>query len=211
MTRSGNGNGPVRGQPRRWPANEWARRHKLVAVLLPALLLVVAIVVVLTVSSGGDTSSASNPARGAATASKGAPGAASALRKAHRGAALALLEPVDATKGGKWLTGRANRLLKVVMDDFVTLSRAESAAKPDAAKIAGTQLAAAAKSALGGPMPPVDAALYRSALKDFGRAGAAAAGGDFGRATLLLNAGIADITQVTAAVDAPVAANEPSG
>jgi hypothetical protein len=166
---------------RRPPRLRWA--------LLPVLLIVmvIGVVVALTGSSGAKT--ASRPAGGAASAA-----------------------PVEAavTNGAKWITGRSGKLLAVVNADLGRLAAADRAGQRSAARTAGTQLAADAKAALDGPMPPVEATVYQSALKDFEQAGAYTASGEFGPAAPLLNAGGSGITKVTAAVDTPAAVNPPA-
>ena len=110
-----------------------------------------------------------------------------------------------------------SKTLKTVNADLVRLSTAERAGKRDAAKIAGTQLATDAKAALSGPMPPAESKVYRSALKDFERAGTYTARRDSGKAAPLLYAGYAEMTKVTAAenppatVNGPAPVNEPNG
>lgn len=171
------------GRPgsRRLPRLRWA--------MLPVLLIVVVIgvVVALAGTSGGKT--ASPPAGGAASA-------------APREAAV--------TNGAKWITGPSGKLLAVVNAGLGRLAAADRAGQRSAARTAGTELAADAKAALDGPMPPVEAAVYQSALKDFEQAGGYTASGEFGRATPLLNAGGSGITKVTAAVDTPAAVNPPA-
>jgi hypothetical protein len=95
-----------------------------------------------------------------------------------------------------------------VTTDIGKVSAAEQAGKRDTAKAAGARLAADAKAALQGPMPPAAAKAYRSALNDLQRAGTSVTAGNFSQAEPLLNAGTVKITKVTAAVNraAPVAA-----
>ena len=182
MTRSATG--PVYGGPS--PLKAWVRTHRVPAALLSALVLALAIGTVLVASSSGGTSTTTSAS--------------------HRaGPPFILPETAAVTKGAKWLTGPAGKLLVAVNADIGRLSTAERAGKQGAAKIVGTQLAADAKAALDGPMPPVDARVYQSALKDFVSAGTSAAGGDFSKATRLSNVGIIGITEVTAAVNRPPA------
>jgi hypothetical protein len=94
--------------------------------------------------------------------------------------------------------------------DLGRLSTAGRAGNRDAAKIAGTQLAAAAKAALSGPMPPAESTVYQSALKDYERAGTYTARGDSGKAAPLLTAGTVEMTKVTAAQNPPAAVNGPA-
>ena len=192
MTRSATG--PVHGRPS--PPKAWVRRHKVPAALISVLVLALAMGIILAgCGSGGAATSASHRA----------------------GPPFILPETAAVTKGAKWLTGPPGKLLAAVNADVGRLSAAERAGHLGAAKIAGTQLAANAKAALDGPMPPVDATVYRSALKDFVTAGTSAADGDFSKATRLSNVGITGITEVTAAANRPpvkkvaTAANEGAG
>jgi len=107
------------------------------------------------------------------------------------------------TGGARWLTGRAGKLLAAVNADLGTLSAAERAGRHDAAKLAGQQLVTDVRAALSGPMPPVRARDYRSALAELQRAGAYAADGDAGRAAPLLMTGGLHIARVAAAVNMP--------
>jgi hypothetical protein len=114
------------------------------------------------------------------------------------------------TKGSKWLAGPGEGRLNAVNVDLGQVMAAEHAGHHAAAKAAGARLAADAGAALRGPMPPVEAATYRSALKELQAAGASAADGKFGpRTTRLLVAGQAGIMRVTAAADMPVTAATP--
>jgi hypothetical protein len=110
----------------------------------------------------------------------------------------------------KWLTGRADKVLGSLNTDVVNVRRALRAGQRGTEARAGRQLAAAARAALDGPMPPVDAALYRSALADLDKAGTDAAVGQPGAVGPLLTAGTTEITKVTAATDL-VAPSGPSG
>ena len=114
------------------------------------------------------------------------------------------------TKGSKWLDGSGTRLLTAVNADLGKVSAAEHAGSYAAARAAGAQLAADATVALRGPMPPVDAKVYRSALKDLKAAGSYEAGGDFRKAARLLAAGQAGLMKVTAAADLPVRGKTPA-
>jgi hypothetical protein len=168
------------------PVLLWARSHKLLAVLVPAVLIAVVVVPLITLSGGGKTTSA--------------------------GSAKAKLPAIAATvtRGSKWLSGPGAKLLDAVNADLGKVSAAEQAGKQGAAQAAGKQLVTAAGAALAGPMPPVAARAYRSALKDLRAAGQAAANGRSGKAVRLLNAGQAGIMQVTAAVDGPVPLKTPA-
>jgi hypothetical protein len=107
------------------------------------------------------------------------------------------------TKGAHWMTGPAGKLLASVNIDLGKLSAAQRAGQRDVAKIAGARLAADVQTALAGPMPPVDAAIYRVGLTDLEKAGAQISSGSSNAAGALLAAGNGDVTEVTAAVNPP--------
>ncbi len=177
------------------PRQSWARWHKAPAALLAALMLTGAILIIVILrSSGGGTTGAGTTAAGGQPIGGTAPAARVAV----------------ATVGDKWLSGPAGKLLHAVNADLGMLSTAESAGQGSAAKTVGTRLAADAKAALGGPMPPVDAKVYHAALQDFEKAGGYAADGAFSKATPLLNAAERDITKVTSAVDLPATVRGPA-
>jgi hypothetical protein len=168
---------------RQRPGGSWVRRNKVLATLIPVLLAALVAGVVAGVG-GGKT--ASRPSAAALPA---------------------------VTKGAKWVTGPAGQLLAAVDVDLGKLSAAQRARQSGAAKSAGAQLAADVRTALGGPMPPVDAAIYRAGLNDVGKAGTQISSGNPGPAGALLAAGNGDITEVTAAANppAPVQVSEPQG
>jgi len=114
------------------------------------------------------------------------------------------------TKGSKWLASSDAKSLTAVTADLGQVLAAEHSGSRGAAKTAGAKLASDAKSALGGTMPPVDAAVYRSALTELQRAGSLVAGGRFGKAAPLLEAGEAGIMRVTSAADQPVPQKTPA-
>lgn len=162
----------------------WVREHTLLAALVPALLVVVAVAIVVATSLGGKPAHTSH----SSTAS--------------------VQSAVAVTKGDRWVTGSAGKLLAAMNTDIGKLSAAQRAGQRDTTKAAGTRLASAARTALAGPMPPEAAKLYRSALSDLESAGTMSASGNFSKARPLLNAGEVKITKVTAMVNrtAPVAA-----
>src|ERR1700761_8062551 len=136
------------GDSGRWPGGFSPRRHRGATLILAALVVAaVAAGIILAISGGG------KPA---------AP--------AHTGG----LTVAPVTKGAKWVTGPASHLLKSVNTDQGTFNTAYRTGRAGAARSAGTQLAADAKTALNGPLPPADAALYRSTLTTFEQAGTAA-------------------------------------
>ena len=168
---------------RRWPGGSWVRRNKVLAMLIP-VLLAAAVAGIVAGAGGGKT--ASRPSAAALPA---------------------------ATKGAKWITGPAGKLLTAVNIDLGKLSAAQRAGQPGAVKSAGAQLAADVRAALAGPMPPADATAYRAGLNDIGKAGTQISSGNSGRAGALLAAGNGDITTVTAAANesAPAQVSEPQG
>jgi hypothetical protein len=172
---------------RRWPYGFWVRRHKVRATLLAVLLavLVAGVVAGVVVGAGGG-------------------------KTASRPSAAAL--PAG-TKGARWMTGPAGKLLAAVNVDLGKLSAAQRAGQQDVAKSAGMRLAADAQTALGGPMPPADATTYRAGLTDLRKAGTQISSGNSSRAGALVAAGNGDITKVTAAANPPasVQVSEPQG
>jgi hypothetical protein len=163
----------------------WARQHLILAAGLPVLIAAGAVSVIVLVSGGGQT----DPPTPAATAT-----------------------PAEAavTGGAKWVTGPASKLIARVDTDLGRLVRAERAGQHRAAEGAGAQLAADAKAALAGPMPPARARTFRSALRELERAGAQAASGQFSLSGRLLAAGTTGLTKVTAAADVPAPVNPPA-
>ena len=169
------------------PGGSWVRRNKVLATLLAVLLAVlVAGVLAGVVAGAGGGKTASRPSAAALPAG---------------------------TKGARWMTGPAGKLLAAVNIDLGKLSAAQRAGQQDAAKSAGTQLAADAQTALGGPMPPADATIYRAGLNDLGKAGTQISSGNSSRAGALLAAGNGNITKVTAAANPPASmqVSEPQG
>jgi len=171
------------------PHTSWVRRHLPLTGLLAGLIAVAAIGAIgatMIVSSGGGGGAASRPAPGHPY-----PSTAPAP------------QTVTVTDGAKWLSGRAGKLLATVNSDLGTLTSAERAGHHGAAKAAGRQLAADAQAAAKGPMPPVAAKAYRSALAELQRAGTYAASGSASKVTKLLEVGGLHIAKVAAAIDAP--------
>ena len=168
---------------RRLPSASWVRRHWILVGLVS--LVLVGLVVLTVIAFGGSRNLPSNsghPVGSAAT---------------------------TVTKGSKWLASSDVRSLTTVNADLGQVLAAEHSGDHGAAEAAGAKLASDAGSALGGTMPPVDAAVYRSALADLQRAGSLVAGGQFGRAAPLLDAGEAGVMRVTSAADQPVPQKTP--
>jgi hypothetical protein len=116
------------------------------------------------------------------------------------------------TRGSGWLASSGAKQLSVVNADVARLMAAERAApRSAAAKTAGARLAADAQTALSGPRPPVETAVYRSALQRLEAAGSAAKAGQSGpRVSRLLQEGEAGRMKVAAAADAPVKVKTPA-
>ena len=89
------------------PAVTWVRRHKALAALLPALVLAAAI----GISLG--------------TRGPGHPG-----HRAGAAAPVRVPELAASTKGAKWLTGPAGRLLQAVNGDVGRLTAGETSGPP---------------------------------------------------------------------------------
>lgn len=205
-----------------------ARTHRLLAVLVPAVFVIV--VAVITASIGGASGASGVSSNGSASGGK-TPGpaqpvwAGSALGAATPGPASAAhgrtstgtsqrvradLPQAAVTPGAKWLTGPAGKLLAAVNSDVGKISADMRGGKNSAAASAGERLAADAGAALSGPMPPVDAAVYRSALKEFEQIGADTATSDFRTANSLLAPANLGVLTVTAAVNRPAPVNPPA-
>jgi hypothetical protein len=177
--RSANGS-----RSRRMPFVPWTRKHKVLAALASALVIAAVAVTAVMVSS----SRASVPH---------SPGGAHSAPPAG---------PVSysVTKGSKWLTGPAAKLLDNVNADLSKVTIDDQAGTHGAAEAAAARLVKAARAALSGPMPPVDANVYQAALNNLKTGGSDVASGNFSAATRLLNAGEIGITKVTSAADLPV-------
>jgi len=173
-------------------AVSWVRGH-LVPVAVASVLAVAAVVAGVVFLAGGG-----KPA-GTASSTVGS-GAASAQAA------------TTVTKGSKWLGSSGARQLTVVNADVARVMTAERAgSRGAAAKAAGARLAADAGAALSGPVPPVEAVAYRTALQRLEAAGSAAAKGKYGpKVAHLVNAGEAGLMKVTAAADAPVRLKTPA-
>jgi hypothetical protein len=152
-------------------------------VLVPVLLVVLGAGIFAAVGGGGKTS-AGHPAGPASP----------------REAAV--------TRGGKWLTGQASKLLAAVNADQGQLSTAQRAGRHQAAQSAGAHLARDARAALNGPPPPKHARLYTSGLKELERAGSDAANADFRKVARLLLVGNSEIAKVVATLNYPAPASQ---
>jgi hypothetical protein len=176
------------GDSGRLPSVSWVRGHWAPLTVLSAVI--VGLVVFTVIAFGGSKNPPSSPVGSKAASAQAA---------------------TTVTKGSKWLAGPGEGLLNAVNVDLGKVMAAEHAGHNAAAKAAGARLAADAAAALRGPMPPVETATYRSALKQLQTAGASVADGKLGpRTTRLLIAGQAGIMRVTSAADMPVPAATPA-
>ena len=218
----------TKAQVARTSCAAWVRAHKLLAMLLPVLVIALAVGATLASSGGGNAGSAAVGSAGgtdsvAASTGAGTSSAAKGNGSSRRGGSPAVVgkqvhvptQPAT-TKGEKWLTGPAGKLLSTVNTDVGKISADQRAGKGNAAKDLGASLTADAKAALDGPMPPARAAIYRAALEDFEQIGGDVVSGNFGKTSSLLTTANLDIMSVTTAanVTAPVTSaaqvNDPS-
>jgi hypothetical protein len=198
----------------------WARTHKLLAALIPVLVIVLAAGAAIASSGGGNAgttaaSSASSAGGTVGSAASGGAGKSSAGKSGGSGhggsvavAGKQVHVPVQpaVTTGEKWLTGPAGKLLSAVNTDVGKISADQRAGNGNAAKSLGTLLITDAEAALDGPMPPVRAAAYRTALGDFEQIGRETVSGKFASTSSLLTTANIDVMRVTTAVnvEAPV-------
>ena len=196
----------------------WVRAHKLLAMLIPVLVIALAAGATLASSGGGNAgpAAAGNGGGTDSVAAGTGAGTSSAVKgsgTSHRGGSPAVVgkqlhvptQPA-ATTGEKWLTGPAGKLLSTVNTDVGKISADQRAGMGSAEKRLGALLAADAKAALDGPMPPARAAVYRTALEDFEQIGKDAVSGNFGNSGSLLTTANLDLMSVTTAANttAPV-------
>ena len=200
----------------------WVRAHKLLAMLVPVLVIALAVGAAMASSGGGNARPAAAGSGGgtdSVAASTGA-GTSSAVKgsgSSHRGGSPAVVgkqvhvptQPA-ATKGEKWLTGPAGKLLSTVNTDVGKISADQRAGMGSAEKSLGALLAADAKAALDGPMPPVRAVVYRTALEDFEQIGEYAVSGNFSKSDSLLTTANLDLMSVTTAANTTAPVNSPA-
>jgi hypothetical protein len=176
--------------PASWKAR--ALRHKPATVVTSVLILAVAAGVTIAIAGPG-----------------GGPGGATT-------ASASRLFPADppqpaVTKGARWLKGPAGTLLGAVNVDVGRINVDHQARNASAARRDGARLVTDAAAALRGPMPPVDAILYRSALRDFQQAGTDTASGNFSAASVLVGPASVRIATVTSAVNPASPVGSPAG
>jgi hypothetical protein len=189
-----------------------ARAQLLIVLVAPAVLIAVVAVGVVIVSGtagGKGSTGASSAASSGLSRSVSAP----AGKRALTGAGAHVTAPPQAvvTRGAKWVTGPAGKLIATVDADLGRIGVDERAGKTKAARGIGGQLITDARAAERGPMPPVDAAAYRAALKDFELIGTDTARGDFRAASSLLTPATLGIMTVTAAADSAAPVNSAAG
>lgn len=185
-----------------------ARAQMLILLVAPAVLIAVVVVGVVIVS-GSAGGKGTTGARSAASSGLSRSASAAAGKRAPTSAFARVTAPRQAavTRGAKWVTGPAGKLIATVDADLGRISADERAGKSKAARGLGGQLTTDARAAYRGPMPPEDAALYRAALKDFEQIGTDTATGDFRAASPLLAAATLGIATVTAAADSTAPVN----
>ncbi|HEX3960710.1 MAG TPA: hypothetical protein VHZ03_29505 [Trebonia sp.] len=176
--------------PASWMA--WARAHRPAVVVLSLLVLAVAVgVTTAAAGSGGPGEARGVTAVGASAAGTDPP------RPAASGAAT-------------WLTGPPGKLLDAVTADAGRIAADQRAGSSAAARRDGTRLAGDAAAALRGPMPPVDASLYRFALRDFQQAGVDTASGNRRAASDLLTPASLNVVTITATLNSESHTDSPA-
>jgi hypothetical protein len=191
--------------PASWMAR--ARAHKPAVVVLSVLVLAGGVGVTTTaIGSGG-----SGETRGATVAGASSVGASSAAARAAGARAAAAGPPRPAvSSGATWLTGPAGKVLDTVTADVGAITADQRAGSSDAARREGTRLAGDAVAGLRGPMPPVDATLYRFALRNFQQAGVDTASGNFRAASDLLTQASLNVVTITAALNSTSQKDSPA-
>jgi hypothetical protein len=218
----------AKAQVARTSCAAWVRTHKLLAMLLPVLVVALAVGATLASSGGGNAGSAAagsgggtdsvaaSTGVGTSSAAKGSGSSHGGGRRAGSGKQVHVPTQPAVTKGEKWLTGPAGKLLSTVNTDVGKISADQRAGMGSAEKSLGALLAADAKAALDGPMPPVRAVVYRAALEDFEQIGEDAVSGNFSKSGSLLTTANLDMMSVTttanttAPVNSPAQVNDPS-
>ena len=99
----------------------------------------------------------------------------------------------------RWWAGGGFRHYDRVAMDLKQLIVVDALDDHDAAFTADTRRLAADAAAAGASLPPVGAAEYRAAMRDFGHAGADALAGSYARAYLAVQAGLGRLGSFTAA------------
>jgi hypothetical protein len=180
-------------------AAAWLRSHRLAGAIAAVVVVACVVAAVLIAGGGGGGSS---PARQAALKAE------SRLNATRLAGKLPPTGPsagelAARTKGSGWFAGSGGRRLAAVNADVGALNKAAVAGNQAAVRRAGTELAQAARAALNGKMPPVDAGSYVAALDGFERAGNDAAAGAVAAAQSAENVSELYIAKVTSALDEP--------
>jgi len=180
-------------------AAAWLGSHRLVGAIAAVVVAGSVVAAVLIAGGGGGGSS---PARQAALKAE------SRLNATRLAGKLPPTGPsagelAARTKGSGWFAGSGGRRLDAVNADVGMLNKAAVAGNQTAVRRAGTELAQAARAALNGKMPPVDAGTYVAALDGFERAGNDAVAGAVAAAQSAENVSELYIAKVTSALDEP--------
>jgi hypothetical protein len=193
-----------RGQPNeaasRRPAAAaaaWLSDHRLAGSI--AAVVVGCVVAAILIAGGGGGSSGARQAALKAESRLNATRLAGKLPPTGPSAG----ELAATTKGSGWFAGSGGKRLDAVNADVGTLNKAAAAGNHAAVRTAGAELAHAARAALNGKMPPVDAGTYAAALDGFERAGNDAVLGAVAAALSAENVSELYIAKVTSALDEP--------
>jgi hypothetical protein len=178
-------------------AGAWLGSHRLVVTI--AAVVVGCVVAAVLIAGGGSGSSRARQAALRAESRLNATRLAGKLPPAGPPAG----ELAATTKGSGWYAGSGSKRLDAVNADVGTLNKAVAAGNQAAARTAGAALAQAARAALNGKMPPVDAGTYVAALDGFEQAGNDAGRGALAAALSAENVSELFIAKVTSALDEP--------
>jgi hypothetical protein len=179
-------------------AAAWLGSHRLVGAIA-AVVVVGCVVAAVLFAGGGSGSSSARQAALKAESRLNATRLAGKLPPTGPSAG----ELAASTKGSGWFAGSGGKRLDAVNADVGTLNKAAAAGNHAAVRTAGAELAHAARAALNGKMPPVDAGTYAAALDGFERAGNDAVLGAVAAALSAENVSELYIAKVTSALDEP--------
>jgi hypothetical protein len=186
-------------------AAAWLRSHWLVGAIA-AVVVVGAVVAAVLMTGGGSGSSAARQAALRAESRLNATRLAGKLPPTGPSAG----ELAARTKGARWFAGSGGKRLDAVDADVSLLNKAAAAGNQAAVRAVGAKLVQAARTALNGKMPPVDAGTYVRALDGFRRAGNDARQGAVTAALSAENVSELYLAKVTSALDGP-SKNQPPG
>jgi hypothetical protein len=179
-------------------AAAWLGSHRLAGVIA-VVAVVGGVVAAVLIAGGGSGSSVARQAALKAESRLNATRLAGKLPPTGPSAG----ELAARTKGSGWFAGSGSRRMDAVNADVGALNKAAAAGNQAAVRTAGAELAQAARAALNGTMPPVDAGTYVTALDGFERAGNDAARGALAAAESAENVSELYIAKVTSALDEP--------